>query len=156
MDSRKNHRTPVALVLAVGLLGLGGVSLAAASTVPSLVREDVVVRTNPSTNLTSNDPGAMPTGEPTDTTSTAPTESTTTEPTTTEPVTSPVPTTITEPEPEPVETTRVTVVPTRNPVRSTDSADPVDPLPAEPVVEETTFNPVVPTTGTPAPSRPTN
>jgi cytoskeletal protein RodZ len=149
MDSRKNHRTPIALVLAVGLLGLGGVSLAAASTVPSLVREDVVVRTNPSTNLTPNDPGAMPTDAPSDTTSAEPTESSTTEPVTT---TQPTGTT----EPEPVETTSATVVPTRNPVQATDSADPVDPLPAEPVVEETTFNPVEPTTDTPVPPRPTN
>lgn len=149
MDSRKNHRTPIALVLAVALLGLGGVSLAAASTVPSLVREDVVVRTNPSTNLTPNDPGAMPTDEPTDTTST--------EPTTDEPTTTPTGTSTTSaPDPLPIETTSATVVPTRNPVQSTDSADPVDPLPAEPVVEETTFNPVEPTTDTPVPPRPTN
>ena len=149
MIKRKNHRTPVALVLALALLGLGGVSLAAASTVPSLVREDVVVRTNPSTNLTPNDPGAMPTDGPSDTASAEPTETTTTEPVTT---TAPTSTT----EPEPVETTSATVVPTRNPVQSTDSADPMDPLPAEPVVEETTFNPVEPTTDMPIPPRPTN
>lgn len=150
MIKRKaNHRTPIALVLAVALLGVGGVSLAAATTVPPLVREDVVVRTNPSTNLTPNDPGAMPTDSPSDTTSAEPTGLPTTEPVTTTAPTSTA-------EPEPVETTSVTVVPTRNPVQSTDSADPVDPLPAEPVVEETTFNPVEPTTGTPTPPRPTN
>lgn len=148
MIKRKtNHRTPIALVLAVGLLGLGGVSLAAASTVPSLVREDVVVRISPSTNLTPDDPGAMPTDDPSTTAST--------EPATTEPVTTTAEPTGTT-EPEPVETTSATPVPTRNPVQSTDSADPVDLLPAEPVVEETTFNPVDPTTETPVPPHPTN
>lgn len=150
MNSRndRNRRTPVALVLAVVLLGLGGVSIAAAATTPALVREDVVVRTNPSTNLTPNDPGAMPTDEP----STTGTASSTDEPTGTPTATS----TTDAPDPLPVETTSATVVPTRNPVRATDEADPVDPLPEEPVVEETTFNPVEPTTETPVPPRPTN
>lgn len=147
MDSRKNSRTPVALVIALGLLGLGGLSLASAATVPSLVREDVVVRTNPSTNLTPNDPGAMPTDDPGGTTSAGPSS--------TEQTTATAEPTVTA-EPAPVEPTSATPVSTRNPVQSTDAADPVDPLPAEPVVEETTFNPVEPTTGTHAPTPPTN
>jgi len=147
-DRKTNRRTPIALVLAVVLLGLGGVSLAAASTVPSLVREDVVVRTNPPTNLTPDDPGAMPTDAPTRTSTTEPVETTTAEPTTTETT---APTVV---EPEPVETTSATVRPTRrNPVRPTDAAGPVEPPPADPVVEETTVNPVQPTTDQPAPHR---
>lgn len=147
MINRKNHRTPVALVLALALLGVGGVSIAAASSVPSLVRQDVVVRTNPPTNLTPDDPGAMPVDTPTD----IPTGTTSAEPTTGEPTGTP-PVATDTPDPLPVETTSVSVTPTRNPVRATDEADPVDPLPPGPVVEETTFNPVQPTTETSTPT----
>lgn len=155
-DRKKINRTPVALALAVALLGLGGAAVATAMTAGPMPQEDMVIRVNPTTNLTPDDPGAMPTGATTEDTTPdpqppAPVETATDTPTPALPTTTIV---VVEPEPQPVETEPVTAPPARNPVYSTDTADPVDLLPAEPVIEETTFNPVRPTTDAPAPPAP--
>lgn len=137
------RRTPLTLVLALILLVLAGVTISnAVPSDPAGVVQDVPVRTNPPTNLTPGDPGAMPTVAP----EAAETESTTvsssaprtvdpSEVDTGRPSTSATPSSVTPPRP-----------PARNPVHPTDGGTP------EPVNEaaepEPTFNPVLPTEST--------
>lgn len=137
------RRTPLTLVLALILLVLAGVTISnAVPGTPAGVVQDVPVRTNPPTNLTPDDPGAMPTvaseaagAESTTVSSSAPRTVDPSEVDSGRPSTSATSTTRSTPSP-----------PARNPVLPTDGSQP------EPVTEaaepESTFNPVLPTEST--------